>query len=311
MEKANISGITRLRINEDGPGVRSVVFMCGCPLHCVWCCNPEVCLSTSYKTLSADELYQYIARDVPYFEKSGGGITFSGGEPLLHTAFISEFIQKHGSGFSAALETSLYTDASNIMKLSPLVDRWYIDFKVSDSQKHRKYTGVSNELIKSNLRFLSDRIDKEKITITYPVIPSLNTSDEDLSEMMTFLSDCGIKTIELHPYRKIQEQKHAEIGLSPTVIGELSGDSYRAIKERLTENGFHIPEISGYHEKEKCKYLKSIRKQICSENKIHLQIRDCKVRERCSGVCRQCEHELDVINNWRECHVRSIQKRTL
>jgi len=114
MLKANISSITRLRINEDGPGVRSVIFMCDCPLNCVWCCNPEICLSKSFKTLSVDELYGYISKDIPYFVNSGGGITFSGGEPLLHTDYIKRFIDKYCNSFSVALETSLYTDVLNV-----------------------------------------------------------------------------------------------------------------------------------------------------------------------------------------------------
>ena len=217
MDKANISSITRLRINEDGPGVRSVVFMCGCPLNCVWCCNPEICMSKSFKTLAVDELYAYISKDIPCFVNSGGGVTFSGGEPLLHTDYIKRFINKYCNGFSSALETSLYTDISNVEILYPLIDRWYIDFKVFDEKKHIEYTGVSNEVIKSNLNFLSRNIDKDKITITYPMIPGFNTSDDNLYDMMTFLSELGIKYIELHPYRKFQEQKHKDIILQAIV----------------------------------------------------------------------------------------------
>lgn len=109
-----------------------------------------------------------------------------------------------------------------------IIERWLIDFKVFDVNKHIEYieyTGVSNELIKSNLRYLSDRIDKRKITVIFPVIPGLNTSDENLSQMMAFLSDCGIENIELHPYRKFQEKKHERIGLSPVVIEKLSKES--------------------------------------------------------------------------------------
>lgn len=298
MEKTNINSITRLRINDDGSGVRSVIFMCGCPLKCFWCCNPEVCASKSFKSLTIDELYAYISNDVPYFINSGGGVTFSGGEPLMHTNYIKKFIEKYCVEFSAALETSLYTDTANVEMLAPLIDEWYIDFKVFDEQKHIEYTGVSNELIKRNLKFLSGKIEKNKITVTFPLITNYNTSDENLYDMMTFLDDLGIRKVELHPYRKFQEQKHRNIGLEPTVINEITDELYGRIKYNFLNNGFVIPKRSVYREKDKCKYLKAIRKKICEEKNIPLEIKECDFEGRCVGTCPQCEYELDFINKW-------------
>jgi len=298
-QKVNIHSITRLRINEDGPGVRSVIFMCGCPLSCLWCCNPEICLSESYRNLDIDELYGYISGDIPYFANSGGGVTFSGGEPLVHADFIAGFIDKYCHGFSAALETSLYTDTANLEKIHPLISGWYIDFKVFDEQKHIEYTGVSNELIKTNLKYLANRIDKEKITITFPVIPGYNTSNENLNDIMTFLDKLGIRKIELHPYRKIQEQKHKAVGIEPVVINNVSNRLYKSVRKKFLDNGFVIPEREVYREKAKCTYLKDIRRNICHEKKIPLEIKECTFKGRCNGTCPQCEYELDFINNWR------------
>lgn len=298
IKTANISSITRLRINDDGPGVRSVIFMCGCPLNCVWCCNPEVCASKSFRRLTLDELYNYISGDVVYFVNSGGGVTFSGGEPLLHTDYILEFAHKYCRNFSVALETSLYADEENIKKLCSVVDRWYIDFKVCDEKAHKLYTGVSNERIKSNLRYLSGRIDPKNITITYPLIPNLNATSENLYGMLTFLNELGIKNIELHPYRKYQEQKHIDMGLEPYVSEEISSGLYRAIETDIQNNGFNISKKNSYREKEKCKYLKAIRRIVCDQKKIPLEIRDCTFEGRCKGTCPQCEYELDFINKW-------------
>ena len=295
---ANIGNITRLRINEDGPGVRSVIFMCACPLNCVWCCNPVLCLSKRYKTLSADELYTYLAKDILYFKNSGGGITFSGGEPLLYPDFIHEFITKYCKDFSAEIETSLYTAKENLEKLVPLINHWYIDFKVFDEKKHLEYTGVSNETIKANLQYLSSHIDTNKITVTYPVIPGYNTSEENLSRMMGFLKDLDIQTVELHPYRKKQEKKHFDLGLQATVIEELTKTQYEKIKETFLQNGFLIPAGNPYREKEKCRYLKAIRKKLCEDEKIPLTIKDCDFEGRCVGTCPQCEYELTFINDW-------------
>lgn len=297
MEKTKINSITRLRINEDGTGVRSVIFMCGCPLNCFWCCNPEICLSKKFKMLTVDELYTYISKDIPYFMNSNGGITFSGGEPLLHSQYIKNFIEKYCRNFSVALETSLYTEQKVLEEIYPLIDEWYIDFKVFDSAKHTEYTGVSNECIKDNLKFLSSRIDRDKITVTYPLIPGYNTSDENLFNMMVFLNSLGIKKIKLHPYRKFQEEKHKNAGIEPVIIDEISNELYSRIKYNFLNNGFEIPERKIYQEKEKCRYLKSIRGKICAEENIQLEIKDCTFEGRCVGTCPQCEYELEIINH--------------
>ena len=128
------------------------------------------------------------------------------------------------------------------------------------------------------------------------MIPGFNTSEDNLYDMMTFLSELGIKYIELHPYRKFQEQKHKDVGLEPTVIDEISNELYGTVKYNLLNNGFIIPERSVYREKEKCKYLKDIRKQICMDKNIPLEIKDCTFEGRCVGTCPQCEYELEFIN---------------
>ncbi len=298
MLSANIGRIVRLRINEDGPGVRSVIFMCGCPLRCVWCCNPELCLSKQFRTLSAEELYSYIQKDTIYFQNSGGGITFSGGEPLIHTDFIEEFTRIYCKDFSVAIETSLYTDQKNLEKLIPVIDRWYVDFKVADEKNHLDYTGVPNNVIKENLRYLRSRVSPDKITVTYPVIPAYNTSKENLLAMANFLKELNISKIDFHPYRKKQEKKHLDIELTPTVIEELSREEYQTIQTFFLKNGFSTEERTPYREKEKCRYLKEIRKKLCEEQQIPLNIKDCHVEGRCAGTCPQCEQELDIIHQW-------------
>lgn len=108
--EAKVNSIVRLRVNSDGNGVRDVVFFQGCPLKCIWCCNPETHYSNNCEVISVDELYQLISRDLIYFCESKGGITFSGGEPLLNIDFIVEFLKKYGHLFNANIETSLYAD---------------------------------------------------------------------------------------------------------------------------------------------------------------------------------------------------------
>ena len=93
MESVRVNSITRLRIRCDGQGVRSVVFLQGCPLDCFWCCNPEIRAGDDCKTLTGEQLAAYLRRDVPYFLASGGGITFSGGEPFAQAEGYAELAQ--------------------------------------------------------------------------------------------------------------------------------------------------------------------------------------------------------------------------
>ena len=181
MLTANIQTITRLRINVDGEGVRSVVFMHHCPLRCFWCCNPETRTGEGYRTLTVRELYGYLKRDVPYFEKSRGGVVFSGGEPLLQADFLESFIREYGGKWNADIETSLYAKRETVERLIPLIHAWNVDFKAFDEALHRRYTGVSNVPIHENLRLLSQKAGRENVVITFPMIPEFNTSPEQIA----------------------------------------------------------------------------------------------------------------------------------
>ena len=295
---ADIHHVTRLRINSDGDGVRSVIFVHGCPLNCFWCCNPETRFTDNFKTLTPEQLNDYIKKDKPYFQYSNGGVTFCGGEPLLYADFIEEHIKEYCTNFSVNIDTSLYIEQTELIKLLPLVNEWYIDFKIFDEQKHIEYTGRSNELIKENLRFLTKKIDLKKIIITFPMITDYNTSAHDMDDMITFLKSLGIYRIALHPYRKEAEDKQNELGLIPTNVSEVNSKLHQSIIQKLVENGFEIVERTILVEKEKCNFLKHIRREICNRNGIKLVISDCSYVGRCTGTCPQCEYELSTINDY-------------
>ncbi len=295
---ANINHITRLRINSDGIGVRSVIFVQGCPLNCFWCCNPETHFTSKYKTLTPDQLNEYIAKDKPYFMYSNGGVTFCGGEPLLYSDFIAKYISAFCSEFSVNIETSLYVEQEKLIGLLPLVDEWYVDFKVFDEKKHIEYTGESNGLIKDNLRFLSQKIDTRRIIVTFPMITDYNTFKSDVLEMIDFLKDIGIYKIIMHPYRKEAETKHKALNLHSRAVPECSAELRNNIESLFISNGFEVICRQVLFEKDKCSYLKHIRKELCENNNIELNIEDCSFKGNCTGTCPQCEHELNVINTY-------------
>ena len=296
MHSANVNSITRLRINTDGTGVRSVIFMQDCPLRCFWCCNPET-RTSSYKTLSGEELYSYIEQDIPYFLTSGGGITFSGGEPLLQSEFLSRFIQTYCSDFRVDIETSLYAPAEKVRSLIPLIDTWNVDFKVFDVRKHRKYTGVSNRLILENLQLLRSSVPPEKLILTYPIIPGYNDSDKNIANMIQIMDTLHLSQIELHPYRKEAEQKQLSEHFHVKRVPILSNEKYDRIQAAFRQHNIHPVEKQTLIGKEKCAYLKQLRRQFCETHHLDVAIPDCPVTEPCIGTCPQCEHELQQIRD--------------
>lgn len=298
MNKASINCITRLRVNADGDGVRSVIFMQCCPLDCKWCCNPETRKGNSFKTLTTKELYSYIEKDVHYFTESGGGVTFSGGEALLYADFVKSFCESFAKGFDVNIETSLYADKTALDKLIPVINEWYVDFKVFDKDKHKEYTGVSNEIIKNNLKYLSEKVPKDKIIITFPMIPEHNLDDGNLNKTALFLKALGLYRMRLHPYRKTNEKKHEKLGLSHLELPEISKDSFEDIKAFFENNGIINDNRQAIVEKDKCNYLKAIRQRLIARDGIPLTIPECTFTGRCKGTCPECEYELEFIHNF-------------
>lgn len=296
---ANINVIIRLRVNSDGDGVRTVVFFYGCPLQCEWCCNPETRFGEKYTTLDTNNLYDVISRDLIYFNATDGGVTFSGGEPLLYVEFIKKFLEEHND-IKANMETSLYSSFDNIERVITQIDEWYIDFKLFDEDKHKKFTGVSNDLIKTNIIKLSKLIDHNKIILTLPVIPSVNDSDDNIKQMIAFMKSCGLNKVEIHPYRKNSEAKYKKLGLEHQSFVELSPIKLSHIKKLFLEHGIIVQERRPIIERRKCEVLKDIRRKYCKENSIGLNIEDCNYQGRCTGTCPKCEEELKIINEWRK-----------
>lgn len=291
-----INRIVRLRVNSDGDGVRSVVFLQNCPLTCIWCCNPETRFGGRFYEKETDELYELIKRDIPYFDYSEGGVTFSGGEPLLQCDYIVEFAEKHPDIKNINIETSLYADAEIIAKIAPYIKEWIIDYKCHDEKSHIEYTGVSNDEIKRNLKWLANNIDKKKIHIAFPIIPGKNDSDENVGNMISFIKDVGLSSVYLHPYRKKLESKYQKLNLEYEDIPLVPNERLFQIQNMFGEYGISTSKRKVYVEKEKCRFLKDIRKKICSDRNIDIFFEECKYERVCSGTCPKCESELDKIN---------------
>lgn len=220
---------------EDGPGLRTTVFFKGCPLHCAWCHNPECidpapqvlgypekCIGcgrceegcytgakvTCGKEMTVAEVLAEILQDAPYYGKEGG-VTLSGGEPLLQRDFIIELLDRcRENGIHTAIETSLCIYDQVVFERLDLV---MADLKIWDSDLHRQYTGIPNEQIKEHFERLSAL--GVPIIARTPVIPGI---EQNIPEISAFLKGlANVRQYELLPYHPLGEEKRAALGLAP------------------------------------------------------------------------------------------------
>lgn len=300
--RGNVKTIIRLRINSDGNGVRSVVFLYGCPLSCKWCCNPETRFGDQFREITPEQLLELIARDLIYFQESGGGITFSGGEPLMQYAFIREFACLTRGLFPINLETSLFAPRQAVAELIPLIDHWYIDFKAPTEELHRKFTGVPQTPILENLSFLASQIPPEEITMTYPVIPGFTATESCAAALIGVMQKNGLTQTELHPHRKKSEEKYASVGQESAGIPSLPREDLLHIRKLLQNAGLQTEGSTPILERRKCDVLKAIRRTVAARHSIPVDIPDCTYRGNCPGTCPKCEQELAQINTWLYLH---------
>ena len=202
-EKAPIVTCARHRLHTDGEGVTTLVCFYGCPLRCKWCINPfTFAENTEYIVMTTEELYDKVRVDALYFEATGGGITFGGGEPLLYPDFIKEFCEINKE-WKYYVETSLSVDWENVEKVIPYIDWYLIDCKDVSPEIYKNYTGKDNTLMLSNLSRLIERVGAEKIRCRLPLIPEYN-SEEDRKKSEKILKEIGIRDIDFFTYRTEQ-----------------------------------------------------------------------------------------------------------
>lgn len=208
--KFNAIGIERLRINVDGKGITTLVAGYGCPLRCEWCLNPQ-CFDLSYqtKTYTVSQLMDIVSIDNLYFQATGGGITFGGGEPLLYADFIHEFKLKCPEDWAINLESCLNVPSAELLKVIDDIDYFLIDIKDMNPLIYQRYTKKSNEPVLKNLELLSPY--KDKVCIRIPRIPQYNT-EIDIQNSVELIRTLGFENIETFSYntqRSISKRKDA------------------------------------------------------------------------------------------------------
>lgn len=258
-----IVSIKRFEIH-DGDGVRTTLFLKGCPLKCRWCHNPESispastlfynpqkcincgeCLNVCHchtaknslhiferenciscgkcadyclgnaitlygKEVSVDEILPKLLEDKPFFDESGGGVTLSGGEPLLQSEFCAELLKKLKSyGVNTAVDTCGYVKKQDIDRVLPYTDTFLYDIKAINPDIHKKCTGITNEIILENIKYI-DSLNKE-IEVRIPFVPTMN--DGEMPKIAEFLSHLkNLKKIKILPYHSFGASKYEYIG---------------------------------------------------------------------------------------------------
>lgn len=218
--QGRIINITRF-CTDDGPGIRTTVFLKGCPLRCFWCHNPESQRpeperyrsgETVGRWVDAREVVQEVARDLPFYETSGGGVTVSGGEPLLQPEFTARILELcRQKGIHTAMETCGYAGAEALETVLPHCDLVLFDIKETDETRHLAYTGVSREKILDALR----RIDGAQIpfVLRLPVVPGFQDRQEHFRTVRAMAEAfAGCRGVEIMPYHKLGEYKYRQLG---------------------------------------------------------------------------------------------------
>ena len=226
---------------SDGPGVRTVVFFKGCPLRCVWCHNPESqrveeeqlyfsercircgrceqgleCVAGARRPIGRyydpNDLVDMILQDRPYYDATGGGVTFSGGEPLLFLSYLREVLPKlKQSGIHAAVQTSGAFDFERFREeIATYIDLVYYDLKIFDAEDHARWTGKDNRAILANLpRLIHLGIE---VVPRIALIPAYTATEENLSALAAYLSESAARHVELLFYNPASEEKQRRLG---------------------------------------------------------------------------------------------------
>ncbi|MGI6777935.1 MAG: pyruvate formate-lyase-activating protein [Acetivibrionales bacterium] len=196
----------------DGPGIRFVVFMQGCPLRCIYCHNRDTRNAWGGKEYSVEELMREVEKYIDFIKLSGGGITFTGGEPTLQHEFVAEvFKECKEIGIHTALDTCAFVDVEKVKGLLEFTDLVLLDIKHAIDEKHREITGVGNEKIKAFARYLSE--NGIPVWIRYVLIPGYTDLENDLYAAADFIKQLdNVKKIEVLPYHNLGEYKWEKLG---------------------------------------------------------------------------------------------------
>ncbi len=296
MKKGIVFNIQKYSLH-DGPGIRTTIFLKGCPLKCLWCHNPEsirvdreisysknlciscgecmkacpvdavklhreesildreVCIKAGEcaevcptnaleivgKEMTVDEVVKEIEKDKVFYQESGGGVTFSGGEPLMQWEFVYEIAKVcKEQGIHTAIDTSGHVKWEAIDQVRKVIDLFLYDVKHLDTDRHMEMTGVSNLRILENLERLAYL--KEKVYVRIPIIPGMNDEEDHLRALGKWIASMGLKEVMLLPYHKTGMDKYERIGWKYQIpdVPEPRDEEMQRMKKKFQEEGITV-----------------------------------------------------------------------
>jgi len=261
--KGLIFNIKRYAIH-DGPGIRVTFFLKGCPLGCWWCHNPEGISPVQQvaeridrigdrefrvneqvgRYYSIDDVMGIVEKERVFLEESGGGVTFSGGEPLMQGKFLAEILAVlSDNGIHTTVDTSGQADRSVIDSILENTDLFLFDIKHLDPEVHMKYMGVSNTKILDNYRYIIEK--GKKVFVRIPIIPGHNDDEMHLEKLLDFLQGfkgSSVSEIDLLPYHKIGMSKYRRFGMEFKMNGveRPSSERMNQLKDFFSSTGFKV-----------------------------------------------------------------------
>jgi len=220
---------------HDGEGIRTIVFFQGCSLRCRWCCNPES-QEGEGQEVSVAQVMQAVERDRPYFRRSGGGLTLSGGEALLQADFAREILKEaRESGIHTAIESTALSD--EVEKILPYLDVFLLDIKHINPAKHEEYTGRRNDAAIKNAPKISKATE---LIVRVPVVPGFNATIAEITEIARFAASAGASEIHLLPYHRLGEGKYKSLGRAyPMGDTQPPSDSQMEELKKAADNHLH------------------------------------------------------------------------
>jgi pyruvate formate lyase activating enzyme len=232
---------------HDGPGIRTTVFFQGCPLKCRWCHNPESQSCTDKiinhsEIYSADSIIHETEKDLIFFDQSGGGVTFSGGEPLSQPDFLFYLLdQCRKRQIHTCIDTSGHSPLDVFKGVCQKTDMILFDLKLIDNKLHKKYTGVTLKPVLDNLEFLSkENVD---VIIRIPLIPGITDNKNNIDGIISLLIKLEkFKDVSLLPFHNTGEGKYETLGIKNHLKGVKPCSKIRTdqIKQKFAKNGFNI-----------------------------------------------------------------------
>ncbi len=237
LESLKILKVQRTCVH-DGPGLRTTLFFQGCNLRCAWCQNPEALSITdapqAERSYTTADVLDIVLRDKDYFRNSGGGVTLSGGDPLLQkpSALIPLLEALRNEGISVAAETALCVPWEHVARLAPFITLFLVDLKVlGDDALHKKCTGQSNRLIHSNIRKLINT--GAEVRFRMVMVPGYNDADADIGAAAEFLRSLGHDSIELLKYHNMYEDKARRLGLEREALNITNDRAVASVRHAI------------------------------------------------------------------------------